>query len=452
MYGRSGLKLGRWISRWLWRLIAFPAAAVMLLTGVLDARAASTPPSVAGWIRHHATVLGTVDPAAPLGDLAPLGRPVGNAKVVGLGESAHGAAEEETLKLRTLRFLVERMGFRSVAWEEDWTTGLQVDEYIRNGQGDLDALVRQMSPQWQSRQVADVLRWLHDYNAGHAGKVRFTGVEYYLTRPVAYDSIDAYVARTAPERLPDLRRHLRVIRPSTSDMFAYITRYLRAPDKRPHIRHARQVYTLLSGLPHRPGDRAYALALHAARQIVSFYEHYSLPQPPASDSLAYRDAHAAQNLRWWQKLTGDKIVYWAASAHTANAPQLRVAVPPGPDWRYPTAGSYLRRWYGQRYLSIGFTGDHGTVSLGSEGTVTLPPSAPDWFERPFGQASLDQFAVDLRTPAPPPVRSWLHSPIKTRGFPDRGPGSYMAGGTLARWFDVIIHRQVLTPAQPEADS
>ena len=44
MHGRSGLKLGRWISGWLLRLIAWPAAAVMLLTGVLDARTASTPP------------------------------------------------------------------------------------------------------------------------------------------------------------------------------------------------------------------------------------------------------------------------------------------------------------------------------------------------------------------------------------------------------------------------
>jgi erythromycin esterase-like protein len=429
------------------QLIAAAAVAMVLLTGVLNA-GASTPQPVAGWVRNHATVLGTADPAAPLDDLAPLGRSIGNATIVGLGESAHGAAEEETLKLRTLRFLVERMGFRSIAWEEDWTTGRQIDEYIRTGQGNLDTLVRQMSPQWQSRQVADVLRWLRDYNAGHEDTVRFAGVEYYLTGPLAYNAIEAYVAGTAPKRLPDLRGHLRVIRPSTPNIFDYITRYLSVPDKRPYIRHARQVYALLNGLAHRPGDRARALALHTARQIASFYEHYSLPQPPASDSLVYRDAHAAQNLRWWQQFTGSKVVYWAASAHTANAPRLRIAVPPGPFWHYPTAGSYLRRWYGQRYLSIGFTADHGTVSLGPEGTMALPPPAPVWFERPFGRTGLGQFALDLRTPAPPPVRRWLHSPVTTRGFPDRGPGSYLAGGTLAQWFDVIVHRQELTPAQP----
>ena len=452
MHRRSGLEPGGRIPRWLRPLVTASAAAALLLTGVPSAQAASTPQSVTGWIRHNATVLGTVDPAAPLDDLAPLGPSIGNATIVGLGESAHGAAEEEAMKLRTLRFLVERMGFRSIAWEEDWTTGLRINEYIRDSRGSPDTLVRQMSPQWQSRQVADVLRWLHDYNASHAGTVRFTGVEYYLTRRLAYDAIERYVARTAPEKLPDLRSHLRAIRPATSDVFKHIAWYLGVPDKRPYIRHARQVYALLGGLSHRPRDRAYALALHTARQIVSFYEHYRLPQPPASDSLVYRDAHAARNLRWWQEFTGDKIVYWAASAHTANAPRLRITVPPGPDWRYPTAGSYLRSWYGQRYLSIGFTGDHGTVSLGPEGTTALPPPAPDWFEHLFGRTGLAQFAVDLRTPAPPPVRRWLHSPVKTRGFPDRGPGSVMAGGTLAQWFDVIIHRQELTPAQPEAGS
>ncbi|MFI6746292.1 hypothetical protein ACIBI3_08835 [Actinomadura luteofluorescens] len=41
--------------------------------------------------------------------------------------------------------------------------------------------------------------------------------------------------------------------------------------------------------------------------------------------------------------------------------------------RFASAGSYLRRWYAPRYRSIGFT-------------------------------------IDLRAPAPPPVRRWLDAP------------------------------------------
>jgi len=98
----------------------------LIVAGVPTASAGATDPPaamVASWVAHHATPLATVDPAAALDDLAPLGRSVGGARIVGLGESAHGAAEELELKLRVLRFLVEERGFRCVAWEEDWATG-----------------------------------------------------------------------------------------------------------------------------------------------------------------------------------------------------------------------------------------------------------------------------------------------------------------------------------------
>jgi len=130
-----------WASRWPRRLLASVVGVV--LAGTLTAHAQARPDPVTGWVGHHAVPLDTVDPAAPLGDLGPLRRAIGDAEVVGLGESIHGAAEEETLKHRTLRLLVEDMGFRSVAWEEDWTTGLQIDRYIRTGEGDLDALMAQ---------------------------------------------------------------------------------------------------------------------------------------------------------------------------------------------------------------------------------------------------------------------------------------------------------------------
>jgi erythromycin esterase len=44
---------------------------------------------------------------------------VANAEVVGLGESTHAAHEQFAVMHRIVRFLVEEMGFRCVALEED---------------------------------------------------------------------------------------------------------------------------------------------------------------------------------------------------------------------------------------------------------------------------------------------------------------------------------------------
>lgn len=434
----------KYSSRWRFGILV-SAVGIMVLGCAPATPEGGTSQSVTGWIGRNAVTLDRVDVAAPLDDLVPVGRSIGDAQIVGLGESTHGAAEELTLKHRILRLLVEELGFRSITWEEQWTTGLLVDNYIRTGAGDLDALVGQLSPQWRTREVADVLRWLREFNAGRADKVRFVGVEYYMTGPAAYDAVDAYVARTAPQRLAELRDHLRVVRPATSNAEEHLMWYMPLPDKQPYLDHARQVHNLVADLPHGPGDLDHTLALHHARQILSFYEHFSLPE---TETHAYRDAETAQNLRWWRDYSGDKIAYWAASPHTVNAPNLRIAVPPEPDMRFASAGSFLRRWYGRQYVSIGFTFNHGTVGLGPEQTVALAPPRTDWFEYPLGQVHLDQFALDLRTPASPMVRRWLEAPLTTRGLPDRGPDSYIAGDRLTDCFDVIVHRQQVTPTRP----
>jgi erythromycin esterase-like protein len=430
------------------RLLAPGIAATVVLGGTVlggtPVASADEPASpVTAWVRQHATPLATVDPRAPIDDLAVLRRSVGGAEIVGLGESVHGAAEEITLKHRALRFLVERMGFRSIAWEEDWTMGVRIDRYIRGDDVDLATLMRRVSEQWRFREVANVLRWLRDYNAGRADKVRFFGVEYYLTRRRAYDAVEAYVARTAPTRLPELRRHLRPIRPYLN-INKYRKWYETVPNKRPLIRHARHVHRLVAGLPHRGSD-AYARTLHHTRQIVSFYVHYALPM---ADNVVYRERRAAENLRWWRDHSGDRIAYWAASPHVANAPRLRIVFPGG-EMRFPSTGSYLRRWYHDRYRPIGFTFDHGRVRLGPGDTAPMPRPKARWFERPFGQGGAEQFALDLRTrPAPPPVRRWLERPVRTRGLAHTGPDSYLAGGSLAQWFDVVVHRQRITPVRP----
>lgn len=424
----------------------------LVVAGVVAVLAGCAAPvggdPVVAWVQAAAAPVATVDPAAPLDDLAPLSPALENAEIVGLGESTHGAAEEITLKHRTLRFLVERMGFRSLAWEEDWTVGVQIDDYLRTGHGNLGVLVSQMSPQWQSREVADALGWLRDYNAHQrdpAAQVRFVGVEYYLTRALAYDAVESYIARIAPERLPELRADLQPLRPSTPDIWAHVQAVMAAPDKQAAVSHARRVRALIDQLPHAVGDPDHALALHHAEHILAFYEHYALPGP---DALVYRDAHAAENLAWWRDHHPGKIVYWAASPHTAVAPNLRIAMPPGPDMRFPSAGAHLRERYGPRYRSVGFTFDHGTVDLGQGQTATLPPPAPHWFEHRLAAAGHDQFVLDLHRAGPPAVRAWLDGPASTRGMAQAGPTSFIDGGSVSTWFDVLVHRQQISPTRP----
>ena len=222
-------------------------------------------------------------------------------------------------------------------------------------------------------------------------------------------------------------------------MRAHLMAYLAVTDKTPYLKAAAAQLDLATAIT--PRDEVVA---HHAQQIWFFYEGFSRPweQIPA-----YRDAQAARNIRWWQRFTGARVVYWAAGAHVADAPGLTVTQPGQPDTVFASAGSYLSDWYGRAYVRAGFTYDRGAYRT-DHGVVDLPAAAPGWFEEPLGDVRSAQFLLALDGPTPHEVREWLDRPIETRGLPEFGHASTMHGGTLRDWYDVIVHRQEVTPALP----
>jgi erythromycin esterase len=279
--------------------------------------------------------------------------------------------------------------------------------------------------------------WLRRFNDTHADRVQLAGAEYFATGPLAYEAVKAYVAEHHPERLPELVACYDLLQPDDEDMRAHLTAYMAVRDKTPYLDAAARQLDLVAGVEDE-------VVVHHARQIRYFYEGFSRPweQIPA-----YRDARAAENIRWWQRFTGARVAYWAAGAHVANGPELTVTQPGQADTVFASAGSYLADWYGRAYVRVGFTYDRGTYRT-EGGVVDLPAAAPGWFEEPLGDVPSARFLLVLGGPAPHPVREWLDGPIETRGLPEAGPASTMHGGTLREWYDVVVHHQEVTPARP----
>ena len=218
-------------------LAAIATAAALLLTPTAPAEADPNDRAVARWTARTATTVERV------------GRLVGDATVVGLGEQVHGAKEVLRLKLRVLRVLVERKGFRSLAWEDDWTLGLEIDRWVKTGEGDIRALIRQMSTAHHNREVLRTLEWIRSYNKAHAmDPVSLVGVEYWTTRHSAYDAVRAYVARHAPGQLAEVKPHLTFLTPPGEEIGDWPQVYggLSAEEKAPYLQHARALRRLVA--------------------------------------------------------------------------------------------------------------------------------------------------------------------------------------------------------------
>ncbi|MQA15573.1 MAG: erythromycin esterase family protein [Pseudonocardiaceae bacterium] len=130
------------------------------------------------WITSAAHSLATADPEAPLTDLEPLRAMVGDASIVGVARGAHGAREFSRLTHRVLRLLVEELGFRSLAIEAGWTTGLEVDAWLQSGRGDVEARLRDTHSWWRVSEFLGVLHWMRAYNEQHPDDpVRLVGLD-----------------------------------------------------------------------------------------------------------------------------------------------------------------------------------------------------------------------------------------------------------------------------------
>ncbi|MCX4658094.1 erythromycin esterase family protein [Streptomyces uncialis] len=171
------------------------------------------------------------------------------------------------------------------------------------------------------------------------------------------------------------------------------------------------------------------------------------PQGQAAplDGLAGIERSLAEGIIQWHENTSDRIVYWGGIAHTVNG-DPRTVSPSSPPMTHRNAGSYLREYFGAGYVCIGLTFHHGTAPY------QVPPPPAEFADAVLGGTGLDAYLLDLRADGPPPVRTWLDTPTRTRLIgpdydPDDNAAYHLSGGSLADWFDAILHTQEVTPVR-----
>lgn len=100
-------------------------------------------------------------------------------------------------------------------------------------------------------------------------------------------------------------------------------------------------------------------------------------------------------------------------------------------------------------MSVGLTFHHGSVSLGSA-PQRVPDPSLGFTDAVLGSTGQEIYLLDLHADQPDSVRRWLEAPAKLRLIgarydPADDASNNMTGGSLAEWFDIIMHtREVRT--------
>ncbi|MEV4195519.1 erythromycin esterase family protein [Streptomyces toxytricini] len=433
-------------------LVLAAGAAAGALTAPAASAAPAAPPgpaesaggsgdaAVVRALERAAHPLRSTEPGGRTGDLRALGSMVGDARVVGLGEATHGSHEFFAMKERVFRHLVEERGFTTFALEMSWSAGLRIDAFLQGGPGDartVAASALRGSP-WEREEFVSLIAWMREHNRRNPHRpVHFMGDD--LGGPGLGDDIFERVLSSVraaqPEALPELTGLYAGLRP-LDDVFAYLRRPV--AERRRNAALAQRALDLVAA-HEGTGGEAYGWTVQHARNIAQTFAFATFDlADPASVTAAerLRDQAMADNVLWWQRRTGHKILL---SAHNGHVGYLST----DPAMYPRTQGAVLRERLGRGYAAVGFsfvggsflTGD---TSLGGEWQpVRVPQAAPGSNEHTLDRVRHRDFYLDLRT-APAPARAWL----------DRARPVYDAGSVfrpdlpdlaLGRAYDVLVH-------------
>ncbi len=419
--------------------------------GVLEIPTPGPPPAdVVAYIGKQGIPLVSAEAGKGWDDLAPIGKLIGNARIVALGEATHGTREFFQLKHRLLEYLVARQGFTVFAIEANQPECRAINDYVLHGKGNArDALAGIYFWTWNTEEVLAMIEWMRAWNAdpAHGSKVQFTGFDMQ-TSTVAHASVTAFLEKVAPAEAAALLAPLAPL----AGMRAMAAVGKATPDERGKLTAGlaalagafdrnRKAWTAAGG-----GAAAYADARHDLTILEQATAMYTA-DGQGTGGFDARDRAMADNVGWLLEQTRAKIVVWAHNGHIANTLSA-----------FTNMGNHLRKRYQQAYVNFGFVFGEGSFQALdftrpsralAEHTLGSPPESNASVA--FARTGKPLLVLDLRAlPRRGVVRDWFAAPHPVR---DTGAGFTGEKGmthlqVLPKLYDAVIYVDKTTRARP----
>ena len=364
-------------------------------------------------VERHAIRIRTLDPHdEDWSDLEPLGALLADAKVIGVGESAHRVREFQLLKHRLLRFMVRELGVTAFAMESGFPEGLRVSRWLAGDEDDLDIVLERgfTNAFGNSEEMRAQLLWMRAHG------VRFYGIDVPgtgITPNAALDEIERFDSELGQR----LRAELADITPSTGQPI--------------EGNRLASLTTLLTGAArdlrrHDDEPAAHRVAVHKCVEGLLAYVEMAATE----GAFDVRRDTAMADMVGWIAEREPRVLLGGANAHvqrvayTTRFGLLRVL------------GQQLSERLGHDYVAVGTTFTTGTCLTLSSGPWTFPAPADD-------DATADALLASTAMPL---------FAVETRWIPDGPPACAMRefDGVVSidvrAAFDVLVHVADFGPA------
>jgi erythromycin esterase len=373
------------------------------------------PEAVVEWIKKEAVPLKSVEAGQGYDDLHALKKIIGNARVVGFGESSHGQREIFQMKHRMLEFLVEEMGFTVFAMEEAWAHGFDVNDYVLHGEGDIRSATGSLHGMWDTEEVYALVEWMRQYNAdpAHEKKVKFYGLDLFYSKSPA-DMVAGYVEKTDRASAKKVAEALEPLRSREVWNILYKYDEKQSSALREKLKDVSALFDdKKEAYIEASSKQEWSLMRRHAEYLRDFTD-YAL-YGKTSDVLAIdvRDKCQAETVKWIldNEPPGTRVALWAHNFHISAAPY--------PGHPFTFAGIHLKKTMGDDYLSVGFVFNRGgfqSFDMTAQPTFFLLKGFnagpyPGSYGAAMARTGMPVFFLDLRTiPSQGVVHDWFAAP------------------------------------------
>ncbi|NBC24364.1 MAG: hypothetical protein GVX78_01965 [Bacteroidetes bacterium] len=105
-------------------------------------------------------------------------------KIIGLGESTHGTKEFTIIRSDIVKTLIETYDYRVFVLEAEYLPCAKINEYLRRGQGDPQALLQDVLLwPWINKDFLELIHWMRNYNINNpSDQVYFLGMDSQLSK------------------------------------------------------------------------------------------------------------------------------------------------------------------------------------------------------------------------------------------------------------------------------
>jgi len=420
------------------------------------------------WLRDNALVVRSIDPVDDdYADLEGLAEAIGDARIVQLGESSHGAGATFTAKVRLIEFLHRRMGFDVLVWESGMFDVAEVDADLRSGVDPTDA-ARGIFGIWSgTAEVAPLFAYAARSHAGErplhmAGfDMQFSGradgygpalAEFFgeLRDPTLRDrgvaladaAVGAYGTVSARRQDGPTPAELEHFLSVTGELIAFATMQRDALVEAHGEWRTDFVVRTLGNL-RVAGENAYLYSSPG----------FSMEDPASAADINAawnrRDTRNADNLLWLADdyYRGHKLIVWAHNGHAMNAYYAAdwgsLAQTPQEGGMKPV-GVFLKEAIGNDVYTIGFTA-YGGEHRQQSGPDVLPidPAPAGSLEHSLHQLGEPWLFVDFRRLDDQPDH-WLRRPMTMaiRGYMPEQMQDW------TRVVDGVFFIDTMTPSTP----